>query len=67
LGFNGNQANIARLSSVPLREPCKRTFYERTGTLFNYLEYPTNIVLLIVFWQLRYKLSLRDLAKCSWK
>jgi hypothetical protein len=23
---------------------CKRTFNERTGTLFNYLEYPTDIV-----------------------
>jgi transposase-like protein len=42
---------------------CKRTFNERTGTLFNYLEYPTDIVLLVVLWRLRYKLSLRDLAE----
>src|SRR2546423_991729 len=41
---------------------CKRTFNERTGTPFNYLEYPTDIVLLVVLWRLRYKLSLRDLA-----
>jgi putative transposase len=41
---------------------CKRIFNERTGTLFNFLEYPTDIVLLVVLWQLRYKLSLRDLA-----
>jgi transposase-like protein len=27
---------------------CKRTFNERTGTPFNYLEYPTDIVLLVV-------------------
>ena len=27
------------------------------------LEYPTDIVLLVVLWQLRYKLSLRDLAE----
>jgi putative transposase len=36
---------------------------ERTGTPFNYLEYPTDIVLLVVLWRLRYKLSLRDLAE----
>ncbi len=30
---------------------------------FNYLEYPTDIVLLVVLWRLRYKLSLRDLAE----
>jgi len=42
---------------------CKRTFNERTGTVFNYLEYPTDIVLLVVLCRLRYKLSLRDLAE----
>ena len=42
---------------------CKRTFNERTGTAFNYLEYPTDIVLLVVLWRVRYKLSLRDLAE----
>jgi putative transposase len=42
---------------------CRRGFNERTGTLFNYLEYPTDIVCLVVFWRLRYKLSLRDLAE----
>jgi putative transposase len=42
---------------------CKRTFNERTGTAFNYLEYPSDIVLLVVLWRLRYKLSLRDLAE----
>ena len=30
---------------------------------FNFLEYPTDIVLLVVLWRLRYKLSLRDLAE----
>lgn len=38
-------------------------FNERTGTPFNFLEYPTDIVLLVVLWRLRYKLSLRDLAE----
>jgi putative transposase len=42
---------------------CRCTFNERTGTPFNYLEYPTDIVLLVVLWRLRYKLSLRDLAE----
>ncbi|GHP00286.1 hypothetical protein KSF_103330 [Reticulibacter mediterranei] len=42
---------------------CRRTFNERGGTPFNYLEYPTEIVLLVVLWRLRYKLSLRDLAE----
>ena len=42
---------------------CGRRFNERTGTPFNYLEYTTDVVLLIVRWRLRYKLSLRDLAE----
>jgi putative transposase len=42
---------------------CKHIFNERTGAPFNYLEFPTDIVLLVVFWRLRYKLSLRDLAE----
>jgi putative transposase len=42
---------------------CHRIFNERTGTLFNYLQFPTDIVLLVVLWRLRYKLSLRDVAE----
>ena len=42
---------------------CQRIFNERTGTPFNSLEYPTDIVLLVVVWRLRYKLRLRDLAE----
>ncbi len=44
---------------------CARGFNERTGTPYNWLQYPTNIVLLVVLWRLRYKLSLRDLAEMS--
>ena len=44
---------------------CRRTFNERTGSAFNYLEFPTDIVLLAVVWRLRYKLSLRDIAEGS--
>jgi transposase-like protein len=42
---------------------CRCIFNERTGTPFNYLEAPTDLVLLVVFWRLRYKLSLRDVAE----
>jgi putative transposase len=42
---------------------CRRTFNERTRTPFNHLQVPTDIVLLVVLWRLRYKLSLRDLAE----
>ena len=42
---------------------CKREFNERTGTRFNHLQYPTDIVCLVVLWRVRYKLSLRDLAE----
>ena len=40
----------------------QRRFNERSGTLFNELPFPTNIVLLAVLWRLRYKLELRDVA-----
>jgi transposase-like protein len=43
--------------------PCGRRFNERTGTLFNDLHYPTDVVLNAVLWRLRYKLSLRDIAE----
>ena len=42
---------------------CKRLFNERTGTPFNRLQLPTDIIFLVVLWRLRYKLSLRDLAE----
>ncbi len=42
---------------------CRRTFNERTGTPFNDLHYPTDIVLLSVLWRLRYKLGFRDVAE----
>ena len=42
---------------------CGRRFNERTGTPFNDLQYPTDVVLLAVLWRLRYKLSLRDVVE----
>ena len=42
---------------------CRRRFNERTGTPFNELQCPTDVVLLAVLWRLRYKLSFRDVAE----
>jgi putative transposase len=36
---------------------------ERTGSPFNDVHYPTEIVFLVVFWRLRDTSSLRDLAE----
>ena len=38
---------------------CGRGCNERTGTPYNHLQYPTDLVLLVVLWRLHYKLSLR--------
>lgn len=42
---------------------CKARFNERTGASFNNLQFPTDVVLLVVLWRLRSKLSLRDVAE----
>ena len=42
---------------------CGRTFNERTGTPFNFLEVPTDIVFQVLFCRVRYKLSYRDIAE----
>ncbi|MDA0797243.1 MAG: IS6 family transposase, partial [Chloroflexi bacterium] len=42
---------------------CKRSFNERTGSPFNDLQFPTDIVLMAVLWRLRYKLGFRDVAE----
>jgi transposase-like protein len=42
---------------------CRRRFNERSGTPFNELSVPTDIVFLVVLWRLRYPLSLRHLAE----
>ena len=41
---------------------CGRRFNERSGTPFNDLQYPTDIVLLAVRWRLRYTRSFRAVA-----
>ena len=42
---------------------CGRRFNERTGTPFNDLEFPTDIVFQVVVFRLLFKLSLRDLVR----
>ncbi len=42
---------------------CGRRFNKRSGTPFNDLQFPTDIVLLAVLWRLRYKLSFRHVAE----
>jgi transposase-like protein len=39
---------------------CNKRFNERSGTLFNDLQFPNGIVLQAVLWRLRYKLGFRD-------
>ena len=40
---------------------CGRRYNERTGTVLNRVQIPTDIVFLVVFWRLRYKLSLESI------
>ena len=42
---------------------CHRRFNERTGSPFNDLQFPTDLVLMAVLWRLRYKLGFRDVAE----
>ena len=42
---------------------CHRRFNERTGSPFNDLQFPTDLVLMAVLWSLRYKLGFRDVAE----
>ncbi|MBV8865257.1 MAG: IS6 family transposase [Acidobacteriaceae bacterium] len=42
---------------------CRRKFNERTGTPYNHLEFPTDIVFQVLFCRFRYQLSLRHWAE----
>ena len=42
---------------------CRRVWNARTGTAFNDLHHPTDVVRLTVLWRLRDKLSCRDVAE----
>jgi|SRR6185437_3895989 len=39
---------------------CGKQFNERSGRILNRARYPSDVIALVVFWRLRYKLSLRD-------
>jgi transposase-like protein len=42
---------------------CDRTGSERTGTPFNFIEVPTDIVFQVLLCRFRYQLSFRDIAE----
>ena len=42
---------------------CRRTYNERTGTPFNFIEIPTDILFEVLLCRVRYKLSYRDVAE----
>jgi hypothetical protein len=42
---------------------CGKQFSERSGGILNRAQYPSDIIALVIFWRLRYKLSLRDLPE----
>ncbi len=42
---------------------CDRRFNERSGTAFNDLQFPNDIVLMAVLWRLKHKLGFRDVAE----
>src|SRR5262249_61214362 len=41
---------------------CHREFHERTGTGFNHLQYPTDVVCLVVLWRGSHKIWLPGLS-----
>ena len=42
---------------------CGKQFNERSGTILNRTQYPSDVIALVVLWRLRYKLALRDLPE----
>lgn len=42
---------------------CARQYNERTGTVFNFIEYPTEIVIMTVIYYYQFKTSLDDVVK----
>ena len=42
---------------------CGKQFNERSGTLLNHTQYPSDVIALVVLWRLRYRLPLRDLSE----
>ena len=42
---------------------CGKQYNERSGTLLNHAQYPSDVIALVVLWRLRYRLALRDLSE----
>ncbi len=42
---------------------CCRQYNERTGAKFNYIEYPTEIIMLVAHHYYRFKLNLTDVSE----
>src|SRR3954467_1835626 len=42
---------------------CGKQFNERSGTLLNHTQYPSDVIALVVLWRLRYRLTLRGLSE----
>jgi putative transposase len=42
---------------------CAKQFNERSSSRLNRMQYPSDVIALVVLWRLRYKLSLRDLTE----
>src|SRR5277367_2898421 len=59
--FGAARTHGAGLPAVPLSR--LRQAVQRTGGRFNRAQYPSDVIALVVFWRLRYKLSLRDLPE----
>jgi transposase-like protein len=49
--------------SVHRCRDCGKTFNERTGTPFNFIEVPTDILFEVLLCRVRYKMSYRDVAE----
>ena len=44
-------------------QECCRQFNERTGTELNYIEYPTEVVMMTLHYYYRFKVSLEDVVE----
>jgi len=67
MSINGGQASVSERTAQGYRRyrcgDCGKQFNERSAGLLNRAQYPSDVIALGVLWRLRYKLSLRDLAR----
>jgi putative transposase len=42
---------------------CGKQYNERSGTLLNHAQYPSEVIALVALWRLRHRLTLRDLSE----